>query len=279
MGKCIYCGEPAGFLKKVHKECAAKHEEGKNKMVALVRDTILDKGEYASLYNKLSGIAEESFIPADNIKRFLIRGWGSAVEGILGDGILDEDEEQRLVGFYNHFGITQNELENDGSFLKVVKAAVLRDILMGEIPDRVKYSGFLPFNFQKNEKLIWLFKQVPYYERSTRTHYEGGHHGISVRVAKGFYYRVGSFKGYPVSTDQTVHVDTGLLAITNKHIYFGGDQKSFRIKFEKIMAMTPYEDGISIQRDAATAKPQLFITGDGWFTYNLIFNLQTQESK
>ena len=32
-------------------------------------------------------------------------------------------------------------------------------------------------------------------------------------------------------------------------------------------------DGVGIRRDAATAKPQFFITGDGWFTYNLLVNV------
>ncbi|MGI6285975.1 hypothetical protein SEF58_09180 [Neomoorella humiferrea] len=34
----------------------------------------------------------------------------------------------------------------------------------------------------------------------------------------------------------------------------------------------PYSDGIGIQRDAARAKPQFFITGDGWYIYNLVTN-------
>jgi hypothetical protein len=35
----------------------------------------------------------------------------------------------------------------------------------------------------------------------------------------------------------------------------------------------PYSDGVAIQRDAQTALPQTFITGDGWFTYNLLVNI------
>ena len=35
----------------------------------------------------------------------------------------------------------------------------------------------------------------------------------------------------------------------------------------------PYEDGFGIMRDAQTAKPQTFVTGDGWFVYNLATNL------
>jgi hypothetical protein len=94
----------------------------------------------------------------------------------------------------------------------------------------------------------------------------------SVRVAKGLYYRAGAFKGKRVETHETVHADTGLLGITNKHIYFSGSAKSFRIRYDKIVSFEPFSDGIGLHRDAVTAKPQSFVTGDGWFTYNLITN-------
>jgi hypothetical protein len=37
--------------------------------------------------------------------------------------------------------------------------------------------------------------------------------------------------------------------------------------------MDPYEDGIGLQKDGATAKPLIFKNIDGWFTYNAISNL------
>lgn len=64
-----------------------------------------------------------------------------------------------------------------------------------------------------------------------------------------------------------------MIAITNKHIYFGGYTKNFRVNFNKIVAFTPYSDGFGIQRDAQTAKPQTFVTGDSRFIYNLISNI------
>ena len=45
--------------------------------------------------------------------------------------------------------------------------------------------------------------------------------------------------------------------------------KSLRLKHEKIISHTPYADGIGVCRDGVSAKPQVFVTGDGWFTYNL----------
>jgi hypothetical protein len=68
-------------------------------------------------------------------------------------------------------------------------------------------------------------------------------------------------------------VDTGLLAITNKHIYFSGGEKDLRVPYAKVVAFHPFSNGVGIIRDTSNAKLQIFVTGDGWFTYNLITNL------
>ena len=143
----------------------------------------------------------------------------------------------------------------------------------GVIPSHVAVSGALPFNFQKGEQLVWLFNGVNYLEDKTRREYVGGSRGVSVRVVKGVYYRVGAYQGHSISHTERTVVDTGLLAITNKSLYFGGSQKSFRIAFPKIVSFQPYSDGIAIMRDSANAKAQVFVTGDGWFTHNLLANL------
>ena len=143
----------------------------------------------------------------------------------------------------------------------------------GNIPQRVQINTALPFNFQKSETLIWVFDRVDYYEDKTRRKYVGGSSGFSFRIAKGIYFRTGGFKGHPVETTERVHMGTGIMAVTNKHIYFTSSQKTFRVRLDKIVSFMPYSDGVGIQRDAASAKPQFFITGDGWFTYNLLVNV------
>ena len=72
---------------------------------------------------------------------------------------------------------------------------------------------------------------------------------------------------------ETVHQDTGLLGFTTKHLYFSGGKKKFRVRYDRIVDFEPYDDGFGIMRDAQTAKPQRFKTGDGWFAYNLAVNL------
>ena len=68
-----------------------------------------------------------------------------------------------------------------------------------------------------------------------------------------------------------------MLGLTTKHIYFADRRKRLRVRYDKIVAFEPFSDGFGIMRDAQTAKPQTFRTGDGWFAYHLVTNLaQTQ---
>ncbi len=73
--------------------------------------------------------------------------------------------------------------------------ATLRDIFNGEIKSRQSVEGQLPFNLQKDEILVWAFKNVILGEMRVQRSCEGGYQGLSLRVASGVYYRTGGFQG------------------------------------------------------------------------------------
>ena len=56
-------------------------------------------------------------------------------------------------------------------------------------------------------------------------------------------------------------------------MYFGGQRKSLRLPYGKLVSWQPYSEGIGIFRDASNANLIILKTGDGWFTYNLATNL------
>lgn len=225
------------------------------------------------LNNEIHSIAQTSFINEEKLESLLITAWENAVNQVLDDNVLTKKEEEALVLFRDHFTLSQDELDRNGAYSKLVKGAVIRDLLEGKLPQRVTIEGSLPFNFQKSETIVWVFQNVDYLEQRTRRRYVGGSSGVNVRFARGVYYRVGNFRGNPIDVQESVFVDTGILAITDKHIYFAGDVRAFKIAHAKIISFTPYSDGIGIQRDALTSKPQSFVTDDGWFTYNLLSTL------
>lgn len=274
MGNCSYCGKPVGLLKKSHKECEQSYQNGKSKILTLICEKGLTNENLNNLDVQIKQIANSNFIKQPEIKELLLTGWEKAVEKAFEDDVLSEDEEHSLGLLKEHFALSDEDIDRNGFRTKLVKGAVLRDIFNGIIPTRMNIGGNIPINLLKDEKIVWVFKGVNYYEQRTRTQYVGGSRGVGIRVAKGIHYRIGNFQGQRVQTSETVLADQGLLFVTNKHIHFhGNSSKRFRVPYNKIISFEPFADGIGIQRDAASAKPQTFVTGDGWFTYNLIVNL------
>jgi hypothetical protein len=273
MGSCKFCGKPAGFLHTEHTECEQLHENSKKQIVTEISQALSPSGSLDALQSRLTEIAQDGYISENERQTLLVQGWTDAVDRYLEDGILDKSEETRLVEFKNRFSLAEADLDANGSFTKIVKAAVIRDVLSGVIPQRMKVEANLPINLQKDEEVVWVFPHGEYLEDKTQRQYVGGSQGVSLRIMKGVYYRVGAFAGQPVDRTERVHVDTGMVVVTNKHIYFAGPVKAIRVPYAKIVSFQPFSDGIGIIRDALNAKPQIFVTGDGWFTYNLVTNL------
>jgi hypothetical protein len=123
------------------------------------------------------------------------------------------------------FSLSREELDQYGAFTSVVKIAVIRDVLNGIIPSKLEVDGNLPINLHKSEQLVWVFYGTEFLEDKTHRQYVGESSGVSIRIMRGVYYRTGAFKGEAVNRTERIHVDTGLLAITNKHIYFSGEAK------------------------------------------------------
>ncbi len=273
MGLCKFCDQKAGLFRSIHKECQFANDAGKMALIRKVCDTITSTSSLTNFDSEISSIAQSSYIKDYEIAELCRQGFDNAVETFLEDGVISHDEEQKLANFKNHVKLPDNVLDKAGALQKVVKSLILRDIIEGKTPSRLNISEDLPFLLQKGESIIWIFHNVEFYEQRTKTIYEGKSSGVSVRIAKGLYYRTGSFKGNPVKSEQMVSMGIGMMALSTKSIYFGSPSKAIKIPYNKLIAITPYTDGIGIQKDGTSAKPQIFKGIDGWFTYNLISNL------
>lgn len=269
MADCKFCGQSAGLLRSQHKECASLHTQSQDNVRQVVAQCIQSGGDAKHIASSVLPLTRQGLIPADEINDLLVDGWAMAVDAFLDDGLLSSDEEFRLMDFVQKTGIGQ-KLQQHPSYSLLAKAAQLRDLAQGNVQSRMSFSGPLPVNLQKGESPIWAFPGTEYLEDRERREFVGHSQGVSVRVMKGVYYRVGSFKGRPVTHQERISLGTGTLYVTTKNLYFTGSQKSVRIPFGKIVSFEQFSNGIGIMRDLATAKPQIFVTHDGWFTYNLI---------
>lgn len=272
MGICKICGEKAGWLRSYHKECRQRYDAGKKLVDAIIIDAVRHGINRDVVEEKVSEFANTFHLDLVGVKPVLLSAWDTAVQDAMSDNVLSKEEEKRLMDMVHFFGSDSQELVQRPAYHTLVKGAVIRDLCEGKMPTQIQIAGPLPVVLQKGEQVIWVFKDTKYYENQTQTKYVGGSHSMNFQVMKGVYYRVGAFQGNPVQTTSLVHVDTGLLVVTNKHLTFVGPKKSVRLKYERIISLTPHSDGVGVCGDAEAAKPQIFVTNDGWFTYNVIAN-------
>ena len=244
----------------------------KDRLTQSARQAALAVGEDGTALGELDAMLDESQLAAGERRRLLVDAWEQAVEHTLEDGLLSLEEEAALVRYLRRFGLSAEDVDANGVRTNMVQAAVIREVAEGLVPER-QNVGAVPFNLMKSEQLVWVIDDVDYSEVVTRRERRGTSHGVSIRIAKGLYYSPRTFRSQSHEWEETVHVDSGLLGVTTKHIYFHGPRKRFRIRFDRIVSFEPYSDGIGVMRDAQTAKPQNFVTGDGWFIYNLVTNL------
>lgn len=285
MGNCVHCGKAAGWFRSTHAECQADYERV---MAAKVAEEDRMRGAYGSAVTTLAGLirangdmttlldAVEADIGAGLLARdektvFVAKAWALAVDDFLEDGLLSEEEDARLHQVMTTFSLTPADLNPSGALLKAGKASVLRSVMEGK-PILAK-STSVPVNLQRGESVVWVFDNVDYLEDRVKRERVGGSQGVSLRVMSGVYYRVGAFKARTVESTHRTKVDQGALVVTTKHLYFVGGATSKKIPYSKIVSFEQYSNGIGLMRDAASALPQTFVLGDGWFACNLIMNL------
>jgi hypothetical protein len=268
MGDCVFCGQPAGWFKDRHPACVERRERGMARLRAIAEGATsradVDPSAAAVEFGEIRlshGIAREE---AGELAAAV---WTEALKRASDDGTVCREEEDRLVAARVAFHLTEADLR--GGYARLVQALVLRDLAEQGFTERFQLGDFSAINFQKTERVAWVFSDVDLIEERKRREYVGGSTGYSVRVMKGVYLRQSAFRGRAVDRIENVPTDRGYAAFTDRHLYFAGGRKAWRVAWGKIVSMTPYSDGLGFIRDAANAKPVVLATGDGVFAYNL----------
>jgi hypothetical protein len=280
MGRCRYCQHSAGWFKQEHPECLEKHQLGLDKIQTVFSDylrngassTHADQGSTRSaeqIKTSVEATAKESFITSTELRRLMVSGLRTVVDVAL-ENELSEERESRVSQLQKALGLEQSEVGE--AAVRLVKAATLRDVSKGMIRSHIDVPE-TPLVLRNNETILWLTNNVELHEIKTRTQYVGGGQGLSFRVARGVYYRVGGGRGQPIQSQSVEMQDRGSLIVTNQNIYFCGPLKSLRLPIKKLVTVQGYSDGISVVRESANPRPIVFKLDDPWFVGNLILKL------
>jgi hypothetical protein len=103
-----------------------------------------------------------------------------------------------------------------------------------------------PIRLQAGERLFGTVETVALIEpRRAPGHYEGGSHGVSVRVpgTKSMRYRVGQTRGtFVPGAERPTPIDQGLFAITDKRAVFIGAKQTREWAWAKLIAVEHQAD-------------------------------------
>lgn len=183
---------------------------------------------------------------------------GQAGTNFLRDGALSPQEEQRMDEYVATLGLSLTDLPRSlrGTDVeRIGQRMILADLQAGRPPRSTVTAAVL---LRKDETALWCYNGVCMYQEKVEREYVGRTGGISVRVMKGVTYRTGTFRSRPIETSYMQLTDTGSLYITNRHIIFMGRQRSIRVPYTKIIGITPYADGMEVQRDGVNVKRLIF---------------------
>ena len=165
------------------------------------------------------------------------------LDTIKADGELSPEEDQELHESVISLTGDINSIKNLQPFLD--KLRKVWQLNHGELP--VLSTDIL---LQKKE-ICHFINQTDWYEQHvvrSRINYAGPTYRL--KLAKGFYYRVGSIQYNQQPKEQLLKIDTGTLYITNKRLLFVGSKKNTSIQYSKIINVQPYKNGVEIIKDS-----------------------------
>lgn len=246
-----------------------------------LRDRVVDAAtsEDSKALVALDELFQDSGLGETDRQELAVEVWHMVVPTLIEDGLLTTADDEALERYLEHFELPQEVLERGGTVRLYSHASTLRRSIDGDFLDlsdaAARLGHRVPFNLLKSETLVWLVQNTHYSTIDVMREFRGSSHGLSIRIASDLYYRPSAFSGRSITSEKTTHVDTGMLGITTKHLYFHGSAKRFRVRYDKIVSFEPYSDGLGLMRDNLRAKPETFTVGedDGWFLYNLVTNL------
>lgn len=178
-------------------------------------------------------------ISSDSRNHFMDIQLGKIVE----DGKISPDEWEELNAIAKNLNV---DLKIDeGSKTKLEKMKLYWLIENGELPTKQ-----VDINLQKSEQCFFTINADWLENRTVTQRINYGGVGYRVKIMKGVYYRAGSVKVQRITSEQQQVIDRGNVYVTNKRIIFVGTKKNSNIQLSKVLSVTPYSDGVGIEKDS-----------------------------
>lgn len=244
---CPICNRPLSLLARIlgHRACRKCRVQALTRFSSLVT-AIGDGRAKAELARpQLEKLAADGEIPARVQSKIRWDVFATVAEETLAQGVFTQSREEQLLRLGD--ALVGHALDlTEGPDLRSQLNTVLKqypdlsDLLMKWIIARANADRLesidTPQIILKLGEIAHLQMPAEIMEEISVRQYSG----FSVRIVKGLYYHVGQSR--PLKSVKTV--DHGVLTVTSKRVVYTGAQRSVEIPYSKLLAISPYTDGI-----------------------------------
>jgi hypothetical protein len=242
-------------------------------MVALCAQAANGSGDRDHLLERMREMSSSFTLNAETMREIMVRGWEKAIDEILATDLISTDDYESLVEYCFDFGLTHAEQDRRRYLTRLERALFLRNLLDGKAKRWIEQAS-QQFNLRDHETLVFVFDYAVYFLQRFGAERAGDLAQYRFQDGLGHYIGAAAFADTPVDREQAEAAESGVLGITTKNLYFAGTKSEVTIPLGNAMTLWPFLDGLGVVRGLVTAAPQIFVTGDGWFTYNLVSNLR-----
>jgi len=181
----------------------------------------------------------------------LIAFYNEILSEFESDGKVEKSELATLQAIQTTLGLPHDEIRYDEKFVPYTYAYMIKE--ENKLPPCILSvgDGVSPPILKKGEEIHYLTPVILKEMRVKKLGYEGGSHGVSIRIMKGVSYRVGATRGHILKEEALTETSRGFFIITNKRLLLQPLQsnKAVSIPLEKVISYNCFENGISVYKD------------------------------
>jgi len=295
MAACIYCGKKVGFFSKYHEACFSEAEKNRDlgvKIISVLIEVAMQERQPTSeLQSQFTKIVSQYKLSSEIIGHTVL---GKVDELSKKEPLETTSAEYLLQLCENILGDCEKTLPGSPIYPSyaptILNLGLSRNLWLIMQGKSVELPTPCDLVLQPDENRLAEFGSVIYRKSVMVSSHTGGYNGVGVRVASGLYYRFGGYAGHTVSAPELQNLDFGFWVLSNKGIYFGGEQTTFQIPYNSILRFKAYPDGLGFFRSIGAGREEIFTVLNpalstashhpvplnvGWFLYNLATFLTT----
>ncbi len=255
--KCGNCGASLGMFERArgHVFCASCQRAADDAQaqylgeLAKLADPATDPPE---TIRGLVPLEDAARLPPDQRHDARLGAVTKALEVALADQTWTEEEEARIASLAAGLGLTAADVT--GAFGRYSDQLALGRVNAGRLEPLVNPQGLL----LKRGEEVYLQTDALLLKEVVDREMRGGYRGVSIRVAKGVRFNTGGIRAHSVVIGSHMEVaDRGVLSVTSQRVVFAGARKAIEVRYERLLGLQGFSDGIGLQIANRASEPVL----------------------